>query len=171
MRGEYVEAIPVARQVVEIHQRTLGPEHPDTLFSLDGLGLLWVIRFQSRQVESANYHDTSRGCGLSQVVVGLVQRGRAMAETVEALRPQSTEELQAELQSVQDEIAATRELVNRLACGEDVYDGRMHGRIPPPPSTEELEQEVNKLEELMPRAIASCAAVAWLRVGINTQGE
>ena len=39
--GKYQLAIPIARQLLEIREKTLGPEHPETATSLNNLALLY----------------------------------------------------------------------------------------------------------------------------------
>ena len=39
--GKYQQAIPIARQLLEISEKTNGPEHPDTAGSLNNLAALY----------------------------------------------------------------------------------------------------------------------------------
>src|SRR5882672_4833709 len=40
--GKYDEAIPIAKQALEIREKALGPEHPSTATSLNSLAVLYV---------------------------------------------------------------------------------------------------------------------------------
>src|SRR5260221_5761802 len=40
-QGKYQEAIPIAKKLLVIQKRVLGPEHPDTVSSLNNLGALY----------------------------------------------------------------------------------------------------------------------------------
>lgn len=48
--GKYEEALPLARQALEIRRELLGEDHPDTLMSLKNLG--WMLRDLNRWEES-----------------------------------------------------------------------------------------------------------------------
>ena len=40
-QGRYTEALPLAQQILEIREKVLGPEHPDTATSLDNFAVLY----------------------------------------------------------------------------------------------------------------------------------
>lgn len=72
-RAQYTEAEPLAKRVREIREKTVGPEHPDTISSLNNLGELYESQGQYREAETI----LRRALEMSQKALGPDHPGTA----------------------------------------------------------------------------------------------
>jgi tetratricopeptide (TPR) repeat protein len=56
-QGRYSEAIPLAQRVLAIQEKTLGPEHPNVVTSLDNLAQLYTFQGQYANAKGAAEHS------------------------------------------------------------------------------------------------------------------
>src|SRR5438876_1193045 len=66
LRGEYKAAEKVIRMSIEVREKVLEPEHPDTLISVNNLG--WVLESQGKYEEAEAMHR--RALEASEKVLG-----------------------------------------------------------------------------------------------------
>lgn len=66
--GRYREAIPLAERILNIHEKTLGPEHPDTAASLNNLALFYDTTNDSYKKAKPLYE---RALSIREKVLGL----------------------------------------------------------------------------------------------------